>query len=407
MMTMTSRNEYLKTIRNRYLKSSKEEKSELLDEYCTNTEQNRKYVIRRLQPRVSFEPKIRKPRKYKYTREVVKALKDVWEIMDYPCGQRLEPQLPEWVDILREHKELNVSDELADHLKQMKAATIDRRLRHEKQVQRRRHFSTTKPGGFLKDRIPVRLNDWDTQEVGNASLDLVAHCGGNVSGEYINTISDTDIATGWWEGEGILGKGQERTCKGVDRMRKRTPFPWRGIHPDNDAPFLNAHMLEYTEKNELEFSRSRPNKKNDNCYVEQKNWTHVRKIFGYLRYDTERELTIINDLYRNELRLYKNFFQSVMKLKEKTREGGKLHRKYEKAKTPYKRVLELADLSQKDQDELTRLYRSLNPAELKRRIDWKVRELEKAYDSKMKKRMKEAAKAKKLSLKPASSTVTF
>lgn len=407
MMTMTSRNDYLKTIRTRYHGSSKEKKSVLLDEYCANTGQNRKYAIRKLQPRVSLEPRERKKRTCTYTREVVKYLKDVWEIMDYPCGQRLEPQLSEWVDILREHNELRISDELANLLKKMGPATVDRKLRHEKQVQRRRHFSTTKPGGFLKDRIPVRLNDWNTQEVGNISLDLVAHCGGSVSGDYVNTISGTDIATGWWEGEAIMGKGQERTRTGVDRMRKRSPFAWRGIHPDNGSEFLNAHMLRYTEGENLEFSRSRPNKKNDNCYVEQKNWTHVRKILGYLRYDSEQERAIINDLYRNDLRLYKNFFQPVMKLQEKTRAEGRLHRRYEKAKTPYQRVLELAHISENDREELTAFYRSLNPAEIKRRIDWKVRGLEKAYDAKMRKRMKETAKAKKFSLTPVSSTVTF
>jgi len=327
--------------------------------------------------------------------------------MDYPCGQRLAPQLSEWVDILRAHNELLIPDEQAALLKQMCSATIDRRLRHEKQVQRRRHFSTTKPGGFLKDRIPVRLNDWNTQEVGNISLDLVAHCGGNVSGDYANTISGTDIATGWWEGGAILGKGQERTRAGIDRMRKRTPFGWRGIHPDNGSEFLNAHLLRYTQNEQLDFTRSRPNKKNDNCYVEQKNWTHVRKMFGYLRYDTEAELRILNDLYRGDLRLYKNFFQPVMKLKEKARDEGRLHRRYEEAKTPYQRVLELADLSEKERGELTRIYRSLNPAELKRSIDGRVRELEKTYEARMRKRMKETAKAKKFSLEPASSTVTF
>lgn len=406
-MTMQSRNEYLQAIRQRYLKASKEGKTKLLDEYCANTGQNRKYVIRKLQPRTSLAPRQRKPKKWIYDGEVIHEVKKVWEIQDYPCGQRLEPILPELVDILRFHKELVISDEIADKLKRISARTIDRRLSREKQVQRRRHFSTTRPGGFLKDRIPVRLNDWDTSEVGNIALDLVAHCGGNVSGEYGNTISETDIATGWWEGETIVGKGQERTCNGVDLMRKRSPFPWKGIHPDNDAPFLNAHMLRYAEKEKLDFSRSRPNKKNDNCYVEQKNWTHIRKIVGYLRYDTQKEIDILNDLYRNELRLYKNFFQPVMKLKEKTREGGRLHRKYEEAKTPYQRVLELANLSKKEKDNLQAFYRFLNPAELKRGIEKKLILLGKAYDAKMQKRMKEAAKTKRLSLRYAPSTVTF
>jgi len=411
MMTMQTRNEYLKTIKKQYLKATKKEKAELLDEYCRNTGQNRKYIIRKLQARVSLKPKQRKKRKWTYDGWVIAALVRVWEIMDYPCGQRLEPRLPELVDILRVHKELNISDELASKLKQISARTIDRRLDHQKKVLHRKHFSTTRPGTSLKNRIPIRLNDWDTSEVGNIALDLVAHCGGSVAGDYANTISATDIATGWWEGEAVMGKGQERTCRGVDRQRRRSPFKWRGIHPDNDAPFINAHMLRYTEKEELEFSRSRPNKKNDNAYVEQKNWTHVRKMVGYLRYDTDEEISLLNSLYRNELRLYKNFFQPVMKLKEKVRVEGRLHRKYEIAKTPYQRVLELGNLTKIEKGKLRSIYQSLNPAELKRKIDGKLKQLGELYDKKQAKRARAALQAKQLNRisQPisTSATVTF
>jgi hypothetical protein len=331
MMNMETRNEYLKELRDEYLQTkSKKGKSKLLDEARKRTKLNRKYLIRKLKPFSNLDKtkEDRKKRKRTYNKRVVAALVKIWKIMDYPCGQRLEPILSELVDILRKHNELDVSDEIAEELKKMSSATIDRRLEKTKSDLHRKRFSTTKPGCFLKNRIPVRLNDWNTSQVGNIALDLVAHCGSNNSGEYGNSISNTEIATGWWEGEAMLGKSQERTLRGIDLARKRSPFEWLGIHPDNDAPFLNAHILRYTEKEGLEFTRSRPNKKNDNCYVEQKNWTHVRKLVGYSRYDTEKEIRIINELYRNELRLYKNFFQPVMKLKEKTREGGRKHRKY-------------------------------------------------------------------------------
>lgn len=406
MMTMQTRNEYLKTIKEKYLKANKEEKTKLLDEYTDNTGQNRKYVIRKLQARVSLEIRQRKKRKCFYGRQVVYQLKKIWEIMDYPCGQRLDPVLPSLVDILRAKKEILISDEIASKLKKISARTIDRKLDHEKQVQHRKRFSTTRPGSFLKNRIPVRLNDWDTQEIGNIAVDLVAHCGSNAGGEYGNTINTTDIATGWWEGEAIIGKGQKRTCDGIDKMRKRCPFKWKGIHPDNGGEFLNAHLWRYTEETELDFTRSRPNKKNDNCYVEQKNWTHIRKMVGYLRYDTKEEISLLNDLYRNELRLYKNFFQPVIKLREKTREGGRLHRKYEVAKTPYQRVLELGKLSQKEKRKLKNIYQSLNPAELKREIDQKLIRLSKLYQKKKEKQIREALRAKK-QLKTIPATVTF
>lgn len=392
-MNMASRREYLKTIKERYLQSSKQEKTKLLDEYTRNTKQNRKYITRKLQPRVSLKTKERKKRKCLYDKEVVYYLTKVWEVMDYPCGQRLEPELPNMIDILRKHRELNISDRMANLLKQISSTTIDRKLKHEKEVQHRKRFSATRPGSFLKDRIPVRLNDWNTLEIGNIALDLVAHCGNNAGGDYANTISGTDIATGWWEGEAIMGKGQQRTCNGIDSMRRRCPFKWKGIHPDNGSEFLNAHLWKYTQDEKLDFTRSRPNKKNDNCYVEQKNWTHIRKMVGYLRYDTNKETDLLNSLYRNELRLYKNFFQPVMKLKEKTREGGRLYRKYEKAKTPYQRILELAGLSSKEKDKLRALRESLNPAELKRNIDKKVELLEKLYTYQKEKQIKTVREA--------------
>ncbi|MEA1964570.1 MAG: hypothetical protein U9O41_05535, partial [Candidatus Aerophobetes bacterium] len=165
-------------------------------------------------------------------------------------------------------------------------------------------------------------------------------------------------------------------------IRERIPFSWLEIHPDNDDTFINWHLVRYAEAEKIGFSRSRPYKKNDNCFVEQKNSTHIRSVFGHLRYDTEKEIEIINSLYRNELGLYKNFFQPVMKLKEKTRVKGKVHRKYDIPKTPYRRLMESGQISEKEKKQLQDLYQSLNPAELKRKIDKKVHKLYKAYEEK-------------------------
>jgi len=236
--------------------------------------------------------------------------------------------------------------------------------------------------------------------LGNIQTDLIEHCGQSARGEYINTVSNTDIATGWWEGEAIMGRGQIPTQEGLDRARKRFPFDWREIHSDNGTEYINAHLFKYTEKENLRFSRSRPNKKNDNCFVEQKNWTHVKKFVGYLRYDTQEEQEILNGLYRNELRLYKNFFQPVIKLKEKVRIGGKIHRKYETAKTPYQRVMESKEVSKEKKQELKKIYETLNPAELKRAIDRKLDLLYKAYQKKQKSQKIEPLKE----LKPNSLT---
>jgi hypothetical protein len=280
--------------------------------------------------------------------------------------------------------EINISDKTAKQLKQMSSATIDRRLKVPKQAEHRRRFSTTRHGSLLKKKIPIRLTDWDTQKIGFLEVDLVAHCGSSARGDFLNTASLTEIATGWWEGEAVMGKGQRNVLAALKVMRSRTPFPWRGLDSDNGGEFINYPLSDYCHDEKLIFTRSRENKKNDNAYVEQKNWTHVRKVLGYFRYDTLAEQAIINSLYRNELRLYKNFFQPVMKLAEKVRIGSKRHRKYEPAKTPFKRLIESDQIDEGTKTELKAAYQILNPAALKRAIEKKTLLLYRAYLAKKK-----------------------
>ena len=226
-------------------------------------------------------------------------------------------------------------------------------------------------------------SEQDRKVIGNLQVDLVEHCGSSAQGQYLNTLTTTDINTGWWEGEAIMGRGEYASQQGLVQARARYPFAWVRLHSDNGAEFINWHLYRYTQKEKLDFSRSRPYKKNDNCLIEQKNWTHVKKFVGYLRYDTEEEQTLLNDLYCHELRLYKNFFQPVIKLKEKMRIEGKILRKYEPAMTPYARVMASDTVSPETKKELRRLYDSLNPAELKRVIDGKLDKLYAAYQKKM------------------------
>jgi len=325
-------------------------------------------------------------------------LVQIWRIFDYPCGQRLEPLLKTEVDRLRKLGELNCSDEVAEKLKKISFRTIDEKLKHQKEIERIRRKYHKKVHPLLYQKIPVKLSDeWDRSQLGNIQTDLVEHCGQSARGEYINTISNTDIATGWWEGEAIMGRGQIPTCEGLDRARKRFPFPWKEIHSDNGTEYINAHLFRYTQKTGLRFSRSRPNKKNDNCFVEQKNRTHVKRYVGYLRYDSFKEQEILNDLYRNELRLYKNFFQPVIKLVSKERIGDKIYRKYDTPKTPYQRVIESEEIPEKTKQQLKKIYLSLNPAQLKRDIDKRLDLLYRAYQEK--KRTQEVAYQKELSVR--------
>ena len=382
-MDMHSRNEYLKVIREKYFKArSKKERSQILNEYCSNIGQSRKHVIRKIH-RAEIRPKQRKKRKEIYDGQVKAALAKIWEIFDYPCGQRLKPLLETEVDRLSEFGEIEIPDEVALKLKIMSSATIDRKLKHQREfLHLSRSKGGPKPGYLLKQKIPIRLTQWDTGVVGYVEIDFVVHCGASVLGEYVNTLSTTEISSGWWEGEAIMGRSQEHSFWALKEIRKRTSFDWKGIDSDNGPEFINQILYNYCQREKLEFTRSREYKKNDNAYIEQKNWTHVRKVFGYLRYDTYEEMAIMNDLYHNELRLYKNFFQPVMKLKSKERVGGKVKRKYEASKTPYQRLMESGQIRDEVKDELKGIYLSLNPAELKRNIDAKLAELYKAYEGK-------------------------
>jgi len=383
---MHSRNEYLKELQQRYFHTrSKKEKSSILDEYCRNTHQNRKYVIRKIRSLRSSAPRRRKKRKVIYDGYVKAALAKVWEIFDYPCGQRLAPLLKTEVARLRQLEEIFIPSEVAEKLKTISSATIDRKLKHQREVLHlKRSRAKPKPSSLLYRKIPIRLTEWDTSKVGFLEIDLVNHCGSSTQGLYVCSLNTVEISSGWWEAEAVMGKGQDPTFEALKKIRERAPFPWCGIDSDNDAPFINHHLIEYCEKEHLEFTRSRPNRKNDNAYIEQKNWTHVRKTVGYLRYDTDKELAIMNSFYENELRLYKNFFSPVMKLKRKIRIGSKVKRQYGIPKTPYQRLIESGQISETVKRELKILYQTLNPAELKRTIDRKTHELYKAYEEKRK-----------------------
>jgi hypothetical protein len=204
--------------------------------------------------------------------------------------------------------------------------------------------------------------------VGNLQVDYVEHCGGSNGGDYVHTLSLADIASGWWEGEPISARTQKATHEALQRIRQRIPFRIREIHPDNDGGLINDLLWRYCKQAGIRMSRSRPYQKNDNAWVEQRNWTHVRKMVGYQRYDTMPELMLMRGLY-GELRLYKNFFQPTMKLQSKIRVEGRIHRRYEAASTPYQRLMESGQLTRQAKKRLQQQYESLNVANLKRKID--------------------------------------
>jgi hypothetical protein len=371
-MDMHSREQYLASVRQEYRSAkSRKQKTRLLNEARKRTKLNRKVLIRKLaHPPTAATPRRRSRRKSVYDSAVVTTLIAIWEIFDFACGQRLQPVLKVELARLRQLGEVKCSDEVADKLGAISPKTIDRLLVPEKRARHLRRHRNPPVHPLLYQRIRVKTaGDWDRGQVGNVQLDYVMHGGRSTAGEYLHTLSGADIASGWWEGQAIAGRSQERTKEGLDQIRQRLPFRILEIHPDNDSGMINDLLWRYCQKAKIRMSRSRPYQKNDNAWVEQRNWTHVRKVVGYSRFDNMKQLAILNELYRY-LGLYKNFCQPTMKLQEKVRAGGKMRRIYDEPQTPYQRLLDNGGgLSKRQHGELRATYESLNPAELKRRIE--------------------------------------
>lgn len=378
-LDMKTRKAVTKQVAKRYRRASKKKKGIMLDEFTATTEYNRSYAATLL--RKGAVPRKKKGgkgkaqmkrdgrgRKPTYGPEVLPPLKKIWGVLNFPCGRRLVAAMPEMVRVMEKFKELKLSDEVRDKLLSVSSSTADRLLRADRKKMELKSRSRTKPGSLLKHKIPVRtFADWDDLRPGFLEIDLVGHDGGNVSGDYCQSLDTVDIATGWTEPRGLKNKAQVWTFDAIEDIREVLPFPLLGIDSDNGGEFINAHLYRYCEKEEITFTRSREYRKNDNCYVEQKNYTAVRTYVGYMRYDTDEELGILGELY-SILRLYLNFFQPQMKLVEKTRIGSKVTRKYDHPKTPYQRVLELLYVDDKVKKSLKRQYAKLNPAKLRRDI---------------------------------------
>jgi hypothetical protein len=355
-MSRASIREYSEAVRKRYREANRREKGAILCEFEQVTGYHRKAIIRLL-ARDHGPPGGRRGRPRKYGREVIGALKLAWQAADGVCGKRLRPFLPELMEALIRHQELEVSAVVSKRLGEMSAATIDRLLKPYKRKAMRRPLSTTRPGSLLKRSIPIRtFADWEDAAPGFLEVDLVAHCGESTEGFYLTTLCGVDIATGWVECQEVWGKGQQRVGGAVHRVSQRLPFPLLGLDSDNGGEFINQHLYDYCQRHGITFTRSRPYKKNDSAHVEQKNWTVVRRLVGYDRYSCTAAMEQLGRVYQH-LRLYTNFFQPTMKLKHKTRQGAKVHKVYDDARTPYRRLQESSVLTPEHRQSLDTLYR--------------------------------------------------
>jgi predicted transcriptional regulator len=374
MMSQRSKRELLHTIRPRYLKANKVGKTRILDEFVAATAYHRKYANRLLKKGPGPKSRKKKGRRKVYQGEVVQALMQVWEICGRICSKRLHPFLPEIVAVLERHDELQLSSETKALLLRMSRSTIDRCLQPAR-FEQRRGLSTTKPGSLLKKAIPVRTYaQWDDARPGFVEMDLVAHCGDTTAGQYINTLTVVDISTGWTECLAVFQKTQQAVFEAILELRHRLPFPLLGIDSDNGGEFINDILYRYCLTEQITFTRSRPYRKNDQAHVEQKNWSVVRHLIGYDRFETQDELNLLSAIYE-DLRLSVNFFQPVLKLIGKEQIDGRTVRRYDLAATPFRRVLASKDVSFEVKARLTGQYFRLNPVTLRNMIDDNVASL--------------------------------
>lgn len=374
MMSYRSKKELLEVIRPRYLKATRKEKKQILDEFIAATGYHRKYAIRVLKHRAKSKGLKKSGRQKVYGSDVIQALTTIWEICGRICSKRLKPFIPEMIVVLERYQELILDEQTKAQLVTISRATIDRCLKSAR-FEHRKGLSTTKPGTLLKNAIPLRIfTPWEDEHPGFFEVDLVAHCGESVEGSYLNTLSCVDIATGWMECLGLPNKTQQAVSQAVLVLRQQLPFPLLGLDSDNGSEFINDTLYRYCLAEQITFTRSRPYRKNDQAHVEQKNWSVVRHTIGYDRLKTADELDLLKSIYE-DLRLYVNFFQPVLKLVGKEQVNGKTIKRYDQPATPFRRVLASDLISPEIKANLINLYVHLNPVALRNSIDQKVARL--------------------------------
>ena len=381
-MDLYSRRALMDATWKRYRQASKAAKTRILDELCEVTGFHRKYAIgriRQVEECRKVKPSIRRRRKPFYGAEVVRVVEKVWEEAGYPWSVRLKAIIALWWPWIRKRYVLSPAQE--NQLQRISPRTMDRALQGKKRGMRRRLYGRTKPGTLLRHRIPIKCEHWDVKTPGFLELDTVSHSGENASGTFAFSLNLTDIGSTWVETRAVLGKGEEGILEAFRQMSAVLPFPVKAIDADNGGEFINHHLWRYCDNEKIEFTRSRPYKKDDNAHIEQKNWTHVRKLIGWDRYDTVEAVRTMNDLYANELRLYMNLFQPSVKLIRLVRKGSRKTRRYDSPKTPLDRLAAMPEVDRANIERLLVLRARLNPFELaaviRRKLDriWKLRQV--------------------------------
>jgi hypothetical protein len=373
-MDQHSKAELIKSYAKRYRRATKSEKGHIISQIVDATGYSRKHVIMALGSGRRVPKRVTRTRESKYAC-ISETLTKVWAVANFICGKRLGPFLPQLIASLKWHGELALTGEEESLLLSISPATIDRLLAPARKDIGVKGRTTTKPGTLLKHQIAVKtFAEWDDSRPGFLQVDLVAHCGAATGGEYLNTLNMTDVATGWSVATAFMGRSDRFCAAAVDEVTPSLPFPVLGIDSDNGGEFINNHMNRYCTKRSITFTRGRPYKKNDSCFIEQKNWDIIRKMIGYKRLEFLDELAVLKRIYVL-LGLYQNYFQPSRKLVSKTRIGAKITKRYDQAQTPAERLLARDDVPEPTKQQLRQTFKELNPAQLMRDIQGLITDL--------------------------------
>jgi hypothetical protein len=383
----------------RYRKADRKHKQAILDEFTKTTGYHRKYAITllsnwgkerlrtvdgKLVRFIMGKPTKRKKRAARriYDEAVRKAVRRLWELFDYMCGKRLAVLIVLNIESLQREPTLDIDETVRQKLLQISPATIDRILTPERKKQVLKGRSHTRAGGLLKHQIPIRtFFDWDERKPGFFEADTVAHEGGNSCGEYCLSLNATDVYSGWVELRPLLNRAHRWVKEEAENIRKELPFPMMGLDSDNGGEFINYQLLGWAEEKHITFTRARSYRKNDNCFVEQKNDLAIRRTVGYYRFDTQAEYEALKEVYTHLCPLLNYYYPSV-RIIEKTRIGARVKKKYDEPKPPYQRLLESTDVEEHVKAELRKRAARLHLVKQKRLVDQAVAKLMRIHEEK-------------------------
>ncbi len=374
-MSHTSKKEFIDKMRFFYNGATKAQKQGILDNICTVCGYNRKYATRLLnQTRKPGKKKKPGRKKYYHDPELLEVLTELWVTTNLPCAKRLKYIIQLWLPF---YDKFIVPEKVKQKLLKISPATIDRLMAPMRAKYAGKGLATTKPGSIIKKRIPIKTNQWNETIPGFIEADTVAHCDNSVAGMFVYSLNCVDIASGWTEQRAVWGKGERGVLEAIKDIEKNIPFPIKGFDCDNGSEFLNWHLHRHlTERKQpVQFTRARAYHKNDNAHIENKNWTHIRQYLGYQRFDNPNLVQKLNDLYTSQWNRYFNFFIPSVKLISKTRVGSKIIKTYDKPKTPAKRLLESEHISQLAKDLLTQEFEQLNPFQLQKQMNHKIKQI--------------------------------